>query len=64
MVCHDCGTENASMNLVCAYCGFPFPEDRVMAPHHEVLVQLVDVGVDASRQGVDVGRDEADLHRG
>lgn len=24
MVCHDCGHENASHNLMCAYCGFQF----------------------------------------
>ena len=29
MVCHECGNENASMNLVCAYCRVPFMADRV-----------------------------------
>ena len=29
MVCHECGSENASMNLVCAYCRVPFMADRV-----------------------------------
>lgn len=29
MVCYECGNENASMNLVCAYCGFPFARDHV-----------------------------------
>ena len=29
MVCHDCGSENASMNLVCAYCRVPFLADRI-----------------------------------
>jgi hypothetical protein len=28
VVCHDCGSENASMNLICAYCGMPFTERR------------------------------------
>src|SRR5206468_3874958 len=29
VVCHECGSENASMNLVCAYCRVPFMADRV-----------------------------------
>lgn len=29
MVCHECGNENASMNLVCAYCRVPFMADRI-----------------------------------
>jgi hypothetical protein len=33
--CHDCGKENASLNLVCAYCGIPFVQDRVAALHRE-----------------------------
>lgn len=28
MVCYECGNENASMNLICAYCGFPFARDH------------------------------------
>ena len=31
MVCYECGNENASMNPICAYCGFPFARDRVAA---------------------------------
>lgn len=31
MVCYECGNENASMNLICAYCGFPFARDHVAA---------------------------------
>ncbi len=31
MVCYECGNENASMNLVCAYCGFPFARDHIAA---------------------------------
>ena len=34
----------------------------VVAARHEVLVEVLDVGVDAARQRVDVRRDEADLH--
>jgi hypothetical protein len=26
VVCHDCGNENASMNLICAYCGVVFTD--------------------------------------
>ena len=29
VVCHECGSENASMNLVCAYCRVPFMADRI-----------------------------------
>ena len=29
MVCHECGSENASMNLVCAYCRVPFMAARI-----------------------------------
>lgn len=29
MVCYECGNENASVNPICAYCGFPFARDRV-----------------------------------
>lgn len=35
MGCHDCGKENASLNLVCAYCGFPFAQDRVATLQRE-----------------------------
>ena len=35
---------------------------HVVAVRDEVLVQVVDVGVDAARHRVDVRRDEADLH--
>lgn len=35
MVCYECGNENASMNLVCAYCEFPFARDHVAAERHE-----------------------------
>ena len=35
MVCYECGNENASMNLVCAYCGFPFARDHVAAERRE-----------------------------
>lgn len=31
MVCYECGNENASMNLICAYCGFPFARDHIAA---------------------------------
>lgn len=31
MVCYECGNENASMNLVCAYCGFPFTSGATVA---------------------------------
>ena len=31
MVCCECGNENASMNLICAYCGSPFASDRLAA---------------------------------
>ena len=35
MVCYECGNENASMNLVCAYCGFPFARDHIAAERRE-----------------------------
>ena len=35
MVCYECGKQNASMNLVCAYCRFPFAQDRVAILRHE-----------------------------
>ena len=35
MVCYECGNENASMNLACAYCGFPFAKDHVAWRHDE-----------------------------
>jgi hypothetical protein len=31
VVCYECGNENASMNLICAYCGFPFARDHIAA---------------------------------
>jgi hypothetical protein len=31
VVCYECGNENASMNLVCAYCGSPFASDHLAA---------------------------------
>ncbi len=38
MVCYECRNENASMNLVCAYCGFPFTSD------HSAAVRRVPAG--------------------
>ncbi|HEX8112624.1 MAG TPA: hypothetical protein VF516_33065 [Kofleriaceae bacterium] len=35
VVCYECGNENASMNLVCAYCGFPFARDHIAAGRRE-----------------------------
>jgi hypothetical protein len=35
VVCYECGNENASMNLICAYCGFPFASDHVAAKRCE-----------------------------
>ena len=35
---------------------------HVVAALDEAVVEVADVLVDAARQGVDVGRDEADLH--
>jgi hypothetical protein len=37
VVCYECGNENASMNLVCAYCGFPFARDHLASARHEPL---------------------------
>jgi hypothetical protein len=31
VVCYECGNENASMNLICAYCGVPFASDHLAA---------------------------------
>ena len=39
MVCYECGKQNASMNLVCAYCRFPFAQDRVAILRHENAVR-------------------------
>jgi hypothetical protein len=32
VLCHDCDSENASMNIVCAYCGVQLRDRQARAP--------------------------------
>ena len=41
MVCYECGNENASMNPICAYCGFPFARDHITARREPVECEPV-----------------------
>ena len=45
MVCYECGNENASMNLICAYCGFPFARDHIAARREPVECEAVTCAV-------------------
>lgn len=73
MVCQECGNENASMNVICAYCGVGFPRSSMTTSRRRrgppealkwgVLAAAMVVPVVGLVPGVAYARDADRAHR-